>query len=502
MVSHLTARSNSVSVRPVWLFAGAAALACLAGCAVGPDYRRPAIATPVAFKENTGWKTATPNDAAARAPWWEAFQDPLLNELESQVSVSNLTLAQAVANYEVSRQLARSDRTAFLPEVSAVGSGNRSKTAAGKNSSSATSSNYSGSLQASWEPDIWGRVRRLTEGDVATAQASAAQLAAVRLSLQTTFAQDYIALRAVDEKKQLLTDAVAAYGRTLKISQNRYSVGVVSKSGVLSAQTQLDSARAQLVDVGVLRTQLEHALAVLLGKFPAEFSVESRPGLDVVAPEIPLLLPSDLLERRPDVAQAERETAAANARVGVQTAAYFPALSLSGAAGYTGSPLNNLFSAPFRFWSLGAEVSDALLDWGQRHDQVLAARATYDGNVANYRQVVLTAFEQVEDNLAELRILREESDIQDAAVSEAAEAARIALNEYNAGTVDYTTVLTAQVTELTNRETALSVHQSRLTSSVALIGALGGGWSAADLPTSGQVYARHQENPATSGPAK
>lgn len=324
MVAHLTARLNSVTAaRQACRFAGALALAGLAGCAVGPDYRRPAVAAPTAFKENAGWKTATPSDTVTRAPWWEAFQDPLLNELESQVAVSNQTLAQAVANYETARQLARSDRTTFLPEVSAAGSGVRSKTPAGKTTGSTVSTTYSGSLAASWEPDIWGRVRRLTEGDVAAAQASAAQLAAVRLSLQTTLAQDYIALRAVDQKKQLLAGAADAYGRTLKISQNRYSVGVVSKSGVLSAQTQLDSARAQLVDIGVQRTQLEHALAVLVGKFPAEFSIEARTGQDLMIPEVPVLLPSDLLERRPDVAEAERETAAANAKVGVQTAAYF-----------------------------------------------------------------------------------------------------------------------------------------------------------------------------------
>ncbi len=494
MVSNSIARPQSVSAQTAWLFVGAViVLAAVAGCAVGPDYHRPAMATPTAFKELAGWKAATPNDAAARAAWWEIFQDPLLNGLETQVAVSNQTLAQAAANYQIARQLARADRTTFLPTISADASANRTKAPASRSptGTSSVTNTFSATLQAAWEPDIWGRVRRLTESDTAAAQASAAQLAAVRLSMQTELAQDYIALRSVDQKKQLLADATVAYGRTVKISQNRYSVGVVSKSGVIAAQTQLDTARAELVDIGVQRAQLEHAIAVLLGKFPSELSIEPTPGQDLGVPDAPGLVPSELLERRPDVAQAEREAAEANAKIGVQTAAYFPALDLTGSVGFEGSPLRKLFTAPFRVWSLGAEASDAILDWGQRHDQVLGARAGYDSSVANYRQVVLVAFQQVEDNLAELRILREESEILDTAVTEAAEAARIASNEYNAGTADYTTVLTAQVTELTSRETALAVHQSRQTSLVALIAALGGGWSTADLPTPGDVYSGH-----------
>jgi len=466
-----------------------AALLLAAGCAVGPNYKRPPTAVPTSFKESAGWKAATPSDTAARAPWWEIFSDPILSDFESQVNLSNQNVLQAAANYEEARQLARSDRTAFLPGIVAAGSVNRSNGPLAK-SGPVTTSVYQGSLQASWEPDIWGRLRRTTEADIATAQASAAELAAVKLSVQSALAQDYIQLRTVDAKKKLLSDAVVAYRRTLTISTNRYNAGVAAKSDVISAQTQLDDARAQLIDAGVVRSQLEHAIAVLLGKLPAEFSIDARTTPIPAAPEVPPVLASELLERRPDIAQAERSVAAANAKVGIQTSAYFPAVSLTGTGGYQGSPLDRLFTAPFRFWSLGGDVSDALLDWGQRHDQVLAAKATYRSSVASYRQTVLGAFQQVEDNLSALRILAEEESIQRAAVNEAAEAARIALNEYNAGTVDYTTVASSQVTELNNRETLLGIQQSRLTSSIALVASLGGGWSASDLPSSSSVTAR------------
>jgi NodT family efflux transporter outer membrane factor (OMF) lipoprotein len=258
-------------------------------------------------------------------------------------------------------------------------------------------------------------------------------------------------------------------------------VGVAARSDVITAQTELDSTRAQLIAAGVQRAQYEHAVAVLVGKAPSDFSVERTATIGLVVPEIPAQLASSLLERRPDVAAAERQAQSANARIGIQTAAYFPSLSLSGAGGYEGSPLSSLMTAPFRFWTLGAQATDSLLDWGQRHDLVLSAKAAYEASAANYRETVLTALQQVEDNLAGLRILKDEAQVQDAAVTEAALAAQIALNEYNAGTVDFTTVAAAQVTELSNRETALSVIQSQLSSSVSLIQALGGGWTTSEL---------------------
>ena len=467
----------------------ASALALLAGCAVGPDYKRPALATPAAFKENPGWKAATPADGLKKGPWWEVFNDPVLDGLESQVDSANFTVAEAAANYEEARQIARADRTGYLPTVGVLGSGQRSKTpqVASATGRGITANSFTAEGQASWQPDFWGKLRRLVESDVATAQASAADLAAARLSTEGSLATDYIELRSADDQIRLLENAVEAYRRTLSITKNKYSVGVSARSDVITAQTELDSTRAQLIGVGVQRAQFEHAIAVLLGKAPADFSIARRRDLGLAVPALPPLLPSSLLERRPDIAAAERAAAAANAKIGIQTAAYYPAFSISGAAGYEGDPLNQLISAPFSFWTLGAQATDTILDWGQRHDLVRSARATYEATADNYRQVVLTAFQQVEDNLAEVRILADESQVEREAVAEAQQAAQIALNEYNAGTVDFTTVVAAQVTELTNRETALNINESELTSSVALIQALGGGWTTGDLPKPSQV---------------
>jgi NodT family efflux transporter outer membrane factor (OMF) lipoprotein len=273
-----------------------------------------------------------------------------------------------------------------------------------------------------------------------------------------------------------------AYKRTLSITQNKYTVGVAARSDIITAQTQLDSARAQLIDAGVQRSQLEHAIAVLVGSAPSDFSIARRPDLGLAIPTVPAQLASSLLERRPDIAAAERQAAEENARIGIQTAAYFPDVTISGAAGYEGSPIDKLITAPFKFWTLGAQATDSLLDWGQRHDLVLSAKAAYEASAANYRQTVLAALQQVEDNLAGIRILKDEASVEDVAVTEATQAAQIAVNEYDAGTVDFTTVAAAQVTELNNREAALAIHEEQLTSSVALIQALGGGWTMADLP--------------------
>jgi NodT family efflux transporter outer membrane factor (OMF) lipoprotein len=456
----------------------------LAGCAVGPDFKRPAMSVPPAFKEDAGWKSASPDDGADRGPWWEVLGDQQLNELEVTVGASNQSILQAAANYEEARQIARSDRTAYLPTVSVAGSAERSRSPAAisPTGQAITASNYSAQLQASWEPDLWGKIRRTVEADVAGAQADAADLASARLSSQAAVAQDYVDLRAADDKIRLLEDAVTAYRRTLKITQDKYSVGVAARSDVITAQTELDSARAQLIDAGIARAQLEHAIAVLLGKAPADFSIARRPDFGLSIPEVPAQMASTLLERRPDIAAAEREAAQANARIGIQTAAYFPDVSITGAAGYEGETLSHLISEPYKFWTLGAQATDALLDWGQRHDLVLSAKAAYEASAANYRQTVLTALQQVEDNLAGIRILKQEAAVEDVAVSEAAQAAQIALNEYDAGTVDFTTVVGAQVTELSNREAALTIRQEELNSSIALIQALGGGWKTSDLP--------------------
>jgi NodT family efflux transporter outer membrane factor (OMF) lipoprotein len=482
---------NSMALTRLLLPAAAVALA--AGCAVGPTYQRPDLPIPADYRESAGWKAATPAETAAKGAWWETFQDPILNDLEIQATASNQTLRQAAATYEEARQVARADRATFFPDLSAVGSADRSHPAG---ISSTTSNTFSAGLDASWSPDFWGRVRRQTEADVSAAQASAADLASARLSLQVLLAQDYIALRASDEKRRLLDNAVESYARTLKITQNKYAVGVAARSDVISAQAQLDAARAQAIDVGVERAALDHAIAVLVGRLPAEYATATQPAFTLVVPAVPPQLASALLERRPDIAAAERTVAAANARVGVQTAAYFPDITLSAQGGYEGSPLDRLFTAPFRMWSLGGNVSETLLDFGARRADVLEARAAYDSEVAAYRETVLSAFQQVEDNLAALRILGHEAEVQGAAVTEAADAARIAENEYKAGTEDFTYVVNAQVAEVTDRVSALTILQERLADAVTLIGALGGGWSASDLPTRHEILERHPADPA------
>jgi len=470
------------------LLAAAAAFALAGGCTVGPDYKRPDAPVPASFKEDGAWKPATPGDSATRGPWWRVFGDPVLDGLEGRVASGNFSLQQAAAAYEEAREVARIDRAGLLPTVSAVGTAQRGEPARGTLASPpGVSSSFGASLEAAWEPDFWGKERRTTEAAVAGAQASAADLALARLSTQAALAQDYIELRILDEKARLLENAVADYRRTLSITRNKYAVGVAARSDVLTAQTQLDSTRVQAMDVGVQRAQYEHAIAILEGVPPSGFSIAVREGTGLSIPDIPPSLPSELLERRPDIAAAERAVAEANANIGVQTAGYFPSLSLSATGGYGGSPLDRLFTAPNRLWSLGAQVGENLFDAGAQRDLVREARAARDASVAAYRQSVLTAFQQVEDNLAGLRILGQEVQIQDAAVAEAANATRITLNEYQAGTVDFTSVTTAQVTELSNRETALAILQSRLLSGVALIQALGGGWSTSDLPLYHQV---------------
>ncbi|HTQ31448.1 MAG TPA: efflux transporter outer membrane subunit [Opitutaceae bacterium] len=502
-------QNTAPSLRAAWLRLAAACLVLAAGgCAVGPNYRRPQTAVPASFKEADGWKPATPNDAADRGPWWELFQDPILNQLEGEAIVSNQSLREAVANYEEARQLARADHATLFPSLSATGSYQRVRRSSGSASSTtasgATAPTAGGSsditttaqagLQAGWAPDFWGRIRRLSEADIAAAQASAADLANARLSIQAVLAQDYILLRVADERQRLYAHAVGDYQRTLEISQNKYKAGIAARSDVISAQAQLDSVRAQQIDAGVQRAQLEHAIAVLLGHPPAEFSLAPQPALVLPAPAIPAQLPSALLERRPDIAAAERAVAEANARVGVQIAGYFPDITLSGEAGYQSSTLDRLFRTANRTWSLGANLSETIFDFGQRRAEVLQARAAYDATVAAYRQTVLSAFQGVEDDLSTLRLLGEEAAVQSAAVTEAADAARIALNEYNAGIVDYTTVVTAQVAELNARQSALTTLQTQRTTSVALLEALGGGWTAADLPSSAAVLARNPPN--------
>ncbi|MCG6535086.1 MAG: efflux transporter outer membrane subunit [Syntrophales bacterium LBB04] len=455
----------------------------LFGCAaVGPDYKRPPVPVPMAFKELKGWREAQPRDDMIKTEWWKVFNDPLLNSFEEQVSISNQSLAQAEAQYRQARALVQGARANYFPVISASAAASRSWQPS-RNSVSGTnpSNQYSLSLDAGWEIDLWGRVRRQVESGTASAQASAADLQALRLSSQAELAQNYFQLRTLDAQKKTLDDTVIAYQKTLELTQNRYAAGVAGKADVALAQTQLKSSQAQAIDVGILRAQLEHAIALLIGKAPADLSIPAAPIVPT-RPQIPTGIPSDILERRPDVASAERKMAAANAQIGVAKAAYFPSLTLSASTGYLSSSLADLLTAPSFFWALGpAALAQTLFDGGTRKAQTEQAIASYDATVAAYKQTILASFQQVEDNLAALRILDEETLVQDEAVNSARESVVLTTNQYKAGIVSYLNVITTQSIALTNERTALGIRGQQLNAAISLIKALGGGWNASEL---------------------
>jgi NodT family efflux transporter outer membrane factor (OMF) lipoprotein len=455
----------------------------LAGCAVGPDYVRPKVEAPARYKELQGWRSAQPGDAAPRGEWWKMFGDPELDALIARVDISNQTLRVAEARLRQARALADQARAGLFPALNANASATRSKSPSLPNAPSFATgavNNFSASLGASWEPDFWGGVRRSVEAGEANWQASRADLESARLSAQATLAQSYLSLRVADATRRTLEETVAAYQRTLELTRNRYAAGVAARVDVVQAEVQLKSAQAQLIDVGVERAQLEHAIALQLGVAPADFSLPGAP-LAARMPAIPAGLPSALLERRPDVAAAERRTAAANARIGVAQAAFFPTITLSAAGGSRTTRVADLFAAPTHFWSVGAALAEPLFDAGLRSAQKAQALAAYDEEVATYRQTVLTGFQEVEDNLAALRILEEEAALQDEVVQAARQAVELTTNQYQAGVVSYLNVISAQATLLANQRAAANILGRRLTASVALIKALGGGWSAAAL---------------------
>jgi NodT family efflux transporter outer membrane factor (OMF) lipoprotein len=480
-----TVRSLPATLAPSLV--AAIATAVTPSCAVGPNYHRPAAPVPQHFKEADGWKPAQPREAASGTNWWSVYEDATLDELEKQIDVSNQTLKASEAAWRQAVALVSQTRAGLLPTVGVTAAATRSGgrgAAGGAAVGTAAGSHPTNQFQltgsASWDIDVWGKIRRTLESNVASAQASAADLAAARLSAQATLASDYIELRIADEQKQLLDETVEAYQRSLQITNNQYTVGVVAKADVITAQTQLQGAQSQRLAIGVTRATLEHAIAVLIGKPPADFSLATAP-LGATVPVAPAGVPSTLLERRPDVAEAERRMAAANAQIGIAVAAYFPDLTLSGSYGFASNVVAGLVRAPNNLWSVGAAATDALLDFGARPAQVRQARAGYDIAVANYRQTVLTAFQQVEDELATLRILEEQYQVQDETVKSATLAAQLMLNQYKAGIVAYTAVVTAQTIALNDAQTLLSIRQNRLTASVALIQALGGGWTTASL---------------------
>jgi NodT family efflux transporter outer membrane factor (OMF) lipoprotein len=400
-----------------------------------------------------------------------------------RVEISNQTIRGAEARLRQARAVADQARAGLFPTVSASGSATRSKAPSLSNQpnfATGAVNNYNLGLNASWELDLWGRVRRSVEAGEANWQASAAQLEAARLSARATLAQQYFALRVADSTRRLLEDTVKAYQRSLELTRNRYDAGVVARVDVVQAEVQMKSAQAQLIDVGVERAQLEHAIALVLGEVPANFALAPS-DLAIGMPQVPVALPSELLERRPDIASAERAMAAANAQIGVAKAAYFPTLTLSGATGFRTTNIANLLSAPSRFWSLGAAAAEVLFDGGQRGALTDQAVAAYDVQVASYRQAVLTGYQEVEDNLAALRILGEEAALQEEVVQAARHALELTNNQYSAGVVSYLNVITAQATALANERTAVNVLGRRLTASVGLIHALGGGWTTAEL---------------------
>jgi NodT family efflux transporter outer membrane factor (OMF) lipoprotein len=462
----------------------------LGGCMVGPDYHRTQVPVPARFKPLPGWTVAAPSAEAPKGDWWTVFNDPLINRLEPAVSVSNQTVRQDYANYREALADVETARSSLFPTIGVTGSSTRQRTAGASSLGGSGAVSNSGALEgsASWSIDLWGKVRRTIEENKATAQASEATLANATLSEQTALASAIIELRTSDANIALLQKTVAAYQEYLRVLTNQGALGTAKPSDVITAKTQLENAQSSLIALGVARAQYAHAIAVLVGKNPEDLTIEPAPMPTL--PTVPLVVPSTLLQRRPDIAVAEREMAAQNAAVGVAEAAYYPTLSLSAADGFSQTPLSGLLHAANHIWSLGAEVDDTVFDFGAREGQVAAAKAAYDGAVANYRGTVLTAFQNVEDDLSGLHILAQQAAVLDSAVTDATRGAQIAFNEYQVGTVDYTTAATAQVTQLSAEQNALSVQEQRLLDSVSLIGDMGGGWSADALNDTAHALAK------------
>jgi len=485
------------------LVALALPLALLGACTVGPDYVRPQVETPAAFKE--GWKQAEPRDHEDRGKWWEVFNDPLLNSLQEQVDISNQTLAKAEAQFRQAAALVDSARAAYYPNVTGGVSTTRSRassTTIAQPSATPVSrgvvTKHDLPFNATWEADVWGRIGRTVEANAASAQASAADLEAARLSAQAQLAQNYFQLRALDAQQQLLEDTVSAYDKSLQLTQNRYAAGVVAKADVVQAQTQLKTTQAQAIDIGVQRAQLEHAVALLVGRPASDFSIPRAP-FNAVPPPVPPGLPSALLERRPDIAAAERRMAEANAQIGVAKAAFFPALTLSAGTGFQSATMADWLTIPSRYWSIGPAIALSLFDGGLRRAATDQAIAAYDANAAAYRQTVLTGFQEVEDNLAAVRILEQEARVQEEAVKAARQSVELTTNQYKAGIVTYLNVIAVQATTLSNERAAIDILNRRLAAAVLLVKALGGGWNQSMLPSNKALLGRGRESARMDG---
>ena len=485
MRTTFTLRSSLISL---------AAAALVAGCAVGPAYQRPSTLEPAAYKELQGWVPAAPADALERGPWWTLFGDPQLNQLAAGVEVSNQNVAAAVAAYTQARALVAEQRASLFPSVTLNGSGTRSGTRGGGSGNASVDANgniiggassggsarnaYRLSLGTSWEPDVWGRLRAGVTAASASAQASAADLASARLSAQGEVAADNLQLRAIDAQRALLASTIEGYQRVLKITRNRYDVGIIPHSDVYQAETQLANAQSDDLGLARQRAQLEHAIAVLVGKTPSEFAIAPSAAWQVTVPEVPVGVPSTLLQRRPDIAAAERRVAAANEQIGIARSAYFPSIGLNASLGSSASKVGELFNASAAAWSFGLSAAQTLFDAGATRARVQGARAAHEAAVARYRQTVLDAFADVEDQLAATHVLSQQQDLQRRASEAADKVEQQVLNRYKAGQVSYSEVVQAQATALNARRALVTTQSSRQTTAVALIQALGGGWHA------------------------
>ncbi|HET6976397.1 MAG TPA: efflux transporter outer membrane subunit [Pyrinomonadaceae bacterium] len=467
-------------------------------CDKAPKYSKPTVATPPAykeitpdtFKETNDWKFARPNDSVIRGKWWEMFNDPQLNSLEEQLHTANQNIALADANFRAARALVKESRSQLFPTVTTSPSITFSQQSGATSSSNFSAGRrnvlYSLPFDATWEPDFWGRIRNSVIASASEAQATAADLQNVRLSVEAELAFDYYQLRSLDAEKRLLDTTIAAYQQQLELTRVRFETGIASDEDVAQAETQLKTTEAQATDLGIARAQFEHAIAVLTGQAPATLSLPNSP-LDTQPPAIPVGLPSQLLERRPDIAAAERRVAEANAEIGVTKAAFYPSLTLGATAGFESTSIASWFTWPARFFSLGPTLSQTLFDKGRRKAATEFARAQYDGTVASYRQTVLTAFQEVEDNLAALRILSRELEQQNEAVAASQRALSLATERYKSGIDSYLNVITAQATLLNNQRTAVNLQMQQMTASVELIKALGGGWNTSNLPSQKQL---------------
>lgn len=464
-----------------------------AGCSVGPDYVRPDAPMTEWYREVGAWRTAQPRDDVLRPVWWELYDDPVLSGLEEQVAVANQSLAAAEARFRQARTLVWQARSNWYPTVVGGVSFSRSRVSSTLRGGQgfgigSVSSDYTLPGSISWELDLWGKIRRQVESNEASAQATAADQANTQLSLQAELAVDYFQLRALDAERQLLDDTAKSYERSLRLTQNRHDNGIASGADIAQAETQLENTRAQSIDRGVQRAALEHAIAVLIGKPPADFALAPA-ELAAEPPPIPVGVPSELLERRPDVATAERNMAGANAQIGVAVSAWYPTVTLSGSGGFESGDVAKWLMWPSRFWSAGPSISETLYDAGRRSAQTAQARAAYDEAVDTYRQTVLASFQEVEDQLAGLRILEQEAEVQARAVQAAQDSVRLTTNQYEGGIVSYLNVVVVNAAALANEQTAVDIQGRRLAASVQLVAALGGGWNAGDLPSAADLAA-------------